>query len=208
MVLIWLAFSCAVADAKTMYPGPPDDVPELINKNDWIESYNTDVEYRKRHDEFSLAIREAVDPARILVSRFTIAKFNLGNLLSDRSSNLRDSVNDQFRITPFVDLSLRFDVSLDNRLSELLAGNSVWTGTGKNHWDKYGDKDVDWQITMIIRDSAKRKGEKKSISIQMDSVEGILVVKPIESIIPSVPDEFRGLYLVINYDLSAVNDPR
>ncbi len=207
VALIWLAFSCSQANATT-HPGPPDDVPELLDRSKLIESYNADVEYRKRRDKLSMSIWQEVDPAKIVVSRFAIANFNVESLLSPRSSGLPVHVIERFRVTPFEDLSLRFDVARDDYLSEIMTGNSVWTGSGKNYWDKFGDQDVEWQITIVIRGTRMRQDEKFLVTMQMDSVEGVLVVKPIEAVIAPVPDEFRGLYLVINYDLRAISGDR
>ncbi len=207
VALIWLAFSCSEANATT-HPGPPDDVPELLDRSKLIESYNTDVEYRKRRDKLSMSIWQEVDPAKIVVSRFEIANFNFESFLSPRSSGLPFHVIERFRVTPFEDLSLRFDVARDDQLSEIMTGNSVWTGSGKNYWDKFGDKDVEWQITIVIRGTRMRQDGKFLVTMQMDSVEGVLVVKPIEAVIAPVPDEFRGLYLVINYDLRAISGDR
>jgi len=203
VALILFAISSGEAIATT-HPGPPDDVPELLDNSDLIESYNSDAAYRKRRDRLSIAIWKEVDPAKIVVSRFTIANLNFENLLSARSSSASVNVIERFRVTPFEDLSLRFDVAQNDQLSEIMAGNSVWTGTGKNYWDKFGDKDVEWQITIAIREPGTRRDGKIVLTMQMDSVDGVLVVKPIETVIAAVPDEFRGLYLMINYDLRAI----
>lgn len=203
IALILGCFACPLVsvNAQNLQPGPPNDVPELINTVAWTRKYNSDAAYRQRHDNYLMAIRGEIDPANIVVSRFTVARLNLNDLLPDNGRKLSSSVLEEFRITPFADVSIKVSAAKDEQLSELMTGNLVMTGSGRNYWDIADDGDIDWQVTVAIRESKTLESAGIAVNMQLTSKQGSLVIKPVETVISPVPDELRGYYVIIFYQL-------